>query len=193
MAGRLTAGILLFPQVEVLDFAGPFEVLGRARQDDGRPCFQTITLGPTPEVTCVDGLKVRPHFILDEAPDLDLLVVPGGPGARVPANLEPVLSYIKRQAAQARVVASVCTGAYWLARAGLLEGLTATTHSQRLEDLAAAFPAITVVRQKIVDQGSIITAGGVASGVDLGLHLVERFFGEEARKREAARLDGPWE
>lgn len=192
MTKPMTAGVLLFPQVEVLDFAGPFEVLGRAAQDDGRPCFSALTLGPTPEVECVDGLRVRPHHILEDAPKLDILVVPGGPGARVPENLEPVLSFIRRQAVQVRLLASVCTGSYWLARAGLLDGLSATTHRSRLENFAAAFPQVKVVGQKIVDQGRIITAGGVASGVDLGLHLVERFFGEKARRREAVRLDGPW-
>jgi transcriptional regulator GlxA family with amidase domain len=192
MAEPLVAGVLLFHEVEVLDFAGPFEVLGRARQDDGQPCFRAVTLGSTPEVECVDGLVVRPHYTLGEAPALDILVVPGGPGARVPDNLEPELSFIKLRAERVQVLASVCTGAYWLARAGLLKGRTATTHTLRLEDFAAAFPSIKVVSEKIVDQGRIITAGGVASGVDLGLHLVERFFGQEARKREAARLDGPW-
>ncbi len=192
MAEMLTAGVLLFPQVEVLDFAGPFEVLGRATADDGHPCFRALTLGPTPEVECVDGLRVRPHCTLEAAPALDILVVPGGPGAREPLELEPVLSFIQEQAARVEVVASVCTGSYWLARAGLLDGLAATTHRLRLEDFAAAFPQVRVVPQKIVDHGRVITAGGVASGVDLGLHLVERFFGEKARRREAVRLDGPW-
>ncbi|MBU4565170.1 MAG: DJ-1/PfpI family protein [Desulfarculus sp.] len=188
----LRAGVLLFPQVEVLDFAGPFEVLGRATDETGLPCFSVLTLGPTPEVLCVDGLVVRPHFTLEAAPELDILVVPGGPGAREPQRLEPVLSFIKARAAQVQVMASVCTGSYWLARAGLLDGQSATTHTLRLDDFAAAFPSIKVVRQKIVEQERIITAGGVASGVDLGLHLVERFFGEKARRREAVRLDGPW-
>jgi len=189
----LRAGVLLFPQVEVLDFAGPFEVLARSTDEAGRPCFQAFILGPTPEVECMDGLVVRPHFTLEAAPELDILVVPGGPGAREPQSLEPVLSFIKARAAQVQVMASVCTGSYWLARAGLLDGQSATTHTLRLDDFAAAFPSIKVVRQKIVELERIITAGGVASGVDLGLHLVERFFGEKARRREAVRLDGPWE
>ncbi|MBU4277149.1 MAG: DJ-1/PfpI family protein [Proteobacteria bacterium] len=192
MAGPMTAGVLLFHEVEVLDFAGPFEVLSRSTDEAGRPCFQAFMLGPTPEVECMDRLVVRPHFTLDEAPNMDILVVPGGPGARVPQNLEPVVTFLKMQAERVKVLASVCTGSYWLARAGLLDGLEATTHPLRLGDFAASFPSIKVVRRKIVDLGRIITAGGVASGVDLGLHLLERFYGEEVRRREAVRLDGPW-
>ncbi|MCB2193374.1 MAG: DJ-1/PfpI family protein [Deltaproteobacteria bacterium] len=193
MAKPMTAGVLLFHEVEVLDFAGPFEVLARSTDEAGQPCFQAFMLGPTPEVECMNRLVVRPHFTLDDAPDMDILVVPGGPGARVPESLEPVVSFLKEQATSVKVLASVCTGSYWLARAGLLDGLEATTHSLRLGDFAASFPSIKAVRRKIVDQGHIITAGGVASGVDLGLHLLKRFYGEEVRKREAVRLDGPWE
>mgnify|MGYP000977382078 FL=1 len=107
-------------------------------------------------------------------------------------EVEPLLAFLRAQAPNLMVMASVCTGSYWLARAGLLEGREATTHSLRLADFAEKFPAVRVMGEKIVDRGRIITAGGVSSGIDLGLHLLERFHGPEARRREAIRLDGPW-
>ncbi|MFZ5584749.1 MAG: DJ-1/PfpI family protein [Thermodesulfobacteriota bacterium] len=192
-AAPFRAGVLLFPQVEPLDFAGPYEVLACARDGHSRAYCQALTIAERPEVVCHGGLRVRADHGLDDAPPLDILVVPGGPGAREPVgDLDPVLRFLRAQACQAQVLASVCTGSYWLARAGLLDGCSATTHSLRLDDFAARFPAVQVVREKVVDLGRIITAGGVASGIDLALHLLARFFGSEARRREAARLDGPW-
>lgn len=189
----LRAGVLLFPMVEPLDFVGPYEVLTCARDEQDRPYCQAVTLAQRPEVVCQGGLQVRADHGLADAPPLDVLVVPGGPGAREPAGeIDPVLAFLRAQAEQVQVVASVCTGSYWLARAGLLDGRSATTHSLRLEDFAQTFPAVTVVPEKVVDLGRIITAGGVASGIDLALHLLTRFFGSEARRREAVRLDGPW-
>ncbi|MCF8032217.1 MAG: DJ-1/PfpI family protein [Desulfarculaceae bacterium] len=191
-AQPLTAGVLLFEQVEVLDFAGPFEVLGRSRTTDGMPCFKATTMGPSNDIECVDGLRVRPHLLLDETPQLDILVVPGGPGARLPEAPEPVLEFIKAQAPGLQILCSVCTGAVWLARAGLLDGLTVTTHPRFRSQLARDYPQVTVVNQRLVDTGKVITAGGVASGVDLALYLLERYYGWEIRRQEAIRLDGPW-
>lgn len=186
-------GILLFAEVEPLDFAGPYEVLACSRDAGGGPCFAVRTLAPSREVVCLGGLRVVVDDLLAEAPPLEVLVVPGGPGAREPVGeVEPLLAFLRAQAPNLMVMASVCTGSYWLARAGLLEGREATTHSLRLTDFAEKFPAVRVMGEKIVDRGRIITAGGVSSGIDLGLHLLERFHGPEARRREAIRLDGPW-
>lgn len=192
-AALARVGILLFEQVEPLDFVGPYEVLACSRDAEGGARFAVRTLAPSREVVCMGGLRVVADDLLAEAPPLDVLIAPGGPGAREPVgDAEPVLNFLRAQAPWLRVLASVCTGSYWLARAGLLDGLSATTHSLRLADFAEKFPAVRVVGEKIVDQGRVITAGGVASGIDLGLHLLERFHGPAARRREAVRLDGPW-
>lgn len=192
-AAPLLAGVLLFPQVEPLDFAGPYEVLACARDPRGRAYCQALTIAARPEVVCQGGLRVRVDHDLENAPALDILVVPGGPGAREPTgDPGPVLRFLRAQICQVQVLASVCTGSYWLARAGLLDGCSATTHRLRLDDFEQKFPSVAVVRDKVVDLGRIITAGGVASGIDLALHLLARFFGPEARQREAVRLDGPW-
>ncbi len=186
-------GILLFDSVEPLDFAGPYEVLACSRDADGGPRFAVLTLAPTREIVCLGGLRVLADALLVEAPPLEILVVPGGPGAREPVgDPAPVLDFLRAQAPRLTIMASVCTGSYWLARAGLLDGRVATTHSLRLADFAQQFPAVAVEATKIVDQGALVTAGGVSSGIDLGLHLLERLHGPAARRREAIRLDGPW-
>ncbi|HEX2035126.1 MAG TPA: DJ-1/PfpI family protein [Chloroflexota bacterium] len=188
------AGILLFDQVEVLDFAGPYEVLAASRDAAGAPAFRVLTIAARATVRCVGGLRVLPDTSLADCPPLDLLVVPGGPGAREPSpEQETTIPFIRQQAERVQILASVCTGAFLLARAGLLTGRRATTHRDRLERLQAEFPDVRVERATVVDEGRIVTAAGVASGIDLGLHLLARWYGPDVRRSAARRLDGPWE
>ena len=181
-------GILIFDDVEVLDFAGPFEVLSAASR------CTTLTVAPSQEVRCVGGLRVKADHTLEDCPPLDALIVPGGPGARenLPEAQAPLLRFIQDQSRRTGIVASVCTGAFLLGRAGLLDGRRATTHSARLELFAAEFPGVLLEQSKVVDLGAVATSAGVSSGIDLALHLLERWFGPEARRAEARVLDGPW-
>lgn len=189
---RPTVGIVLFPQVEVLDFAGPYEVFACSTNAKGKAQFRVHTLAAVREVECSGGLRVRPDYLFDKAPGLDIIVVPGGPGARQHRRQKPVLGFLRERVETPADIASVCTGSFLLAAAGLLDGLEATTHSARLDSFAKVFPKVKVKEDKIVDQGRIITAGGVSSGIDLALYLLEKYYGEDARSREAKRLDGPW-
>lgn len=189
---RPVVGVVLFPQIEVLDFAGPYEVFACSVNSKDKPQFRVHTLAAVREVECRGGLRVRPDFQLDKAPGLDIIVVPGGPGARAYRRQKPVLEFLRERSESPADITSVCTGSFLLAAAGLLDGLEATTHSARLASFAKAFPKVTVKEDKIVDQGRIITAGGVSSGIDLALYMIEKYYGEEARSREAKRLDGPW-
>jgi transcriptional regulator GlxA family with amidase domain len=187
-------GILLFDDVEVLDFAGPYEVCCGTLDPLGQPYVDVVTVGAGAEVTCRGGLRVHPDHVIRECPALDALIVPGGPGAdqRTPVQEELILPFLRERARSTQTIASVCTGAFLLGRAGLLDGRRATTHSAALEALRAEFPAIDVVADKVVDEGHIVTAAGVSSGIDLALHLFERWFGAPARARAAQGLDGPW-
>ena len=187
-------GILLFDEVEVLDFAGPYEVCSGTRDPAGDPYVDVVTVGPGPEVRCRGGLRVRPDHDLDGCPPLDALIVPGGPGADERTRLqdEHILPFLRRRAESTETLASVCTGAFLLGRAGLLDGRRATTHTSSLEALQHEFPKVAVVAEKVSDEGHILTAAGVSSGIDLMLHLFERWFGPAARERAASGLDGPW-
>lgn len=189
-----TVGILLFDDVEVLDFAGPYEVFSTARDASGQPLLRVVTVAAQRQVRCVGGLRVVADATFAECPPLDVLVVPGGPGAREVTDEQKVLiPFIQQESRQAALTTSVCTGAFLLGRAQLLAGRKATTHALRLERFRDEFPDVEVVAAKIVDEGEIITAAGVSSGIDLALHVVERLFGAEVRRRSAAGLDGPWE
>ena len=190
---RPAVGILLFDEVEVLDFAGPYEVFSEAADERGAKYCSVVTVALEREVCCRGGLGVRAQATVAECPPLDLLVVPGGPGTRAGgAPLDELAAFLRQQRARGATLASVCTGAFLLARAGLLDGRSATTHHRWLERLSAAYPAVRVLTQKVVDEGDVITAGGITSGIDLSLYLLERWFGPEARAREARRLEGPW-
>jgi transcriptional regulator GlxA family with amidase domain len=187
-------GILLFDDVEVLDFAGPYEVCSGTRGPDGRPYVDVRTVGTGPIVTCRGGLRVQPDHLLTDCPPLDALIVPGGPGAdeRTADQDELILPFLQARAPKTPTLASVCTGAFLLGRAGILTGHRATTHTAGLDALRAEFPDVQVVAAKVVDEGPILTAAGVSSGIDLMLHLFERWFGPESRARAARGLDGPW-
>lgn len=175
--------MLVFHGVEVLDFAGPLEVLAS---------LGCVTVGEAAEVTCQGGLRVRPDHLMAEAPPLDVLVVPGGPGTRRPErDTEPLVEFVRRGSRRAAINASVCTGAFLLARAGLLDGRRATTHRRWRAALAERFPAIRPAEGRVVDDGDVVTAAGVSAGIDLGLHLLRRLRGAEAAADEARRIEWP--
>jgi putative intracellular protease/amidase/GNAT superfamily N-acetyltransferase len=185
--------ILLFDRVEVLDFAGPYEVFSLATDRSGKNLCSVETIGGATEVTCVGGLKVKLDFTIAEPPAADLLIVPGGPGARIPGEgHEEIVSFLSSSQPRIPLVASVCTGSFLLARAGLLTGRDATTHPDRVGEFKKEFATISLRGDKIVDQGSLITSGGISSGIDLALYIVEKWFGGDCRADVARRLDGPW-
>jgi transcriptional regulator GlxA family with amidase domain len=131
------------------------------------------------------GLSVLPDHQFDSAPEADAIIVPGGPGTRDDSSWPQVVEWLKERR-ETPLLASVCTGAFLLARAGILDGLNATTHFHRLDELREQHPEIRVVRGvRVVDQGAVVTAGGVTAGIDLGLHLVNRFFGRQLANRVA--------
>jgi transcriptional regulator GlxA family with amidase domain len=195
---RWNVGIFIFDDVEILDFAGPFEVFSRTRlkpgaearrSDDSAP-FDVFTVarasGP---VTTTGGLRVLPDHTFADAPRIDLLVVPGGFGTRRLVHDEPTLDWIRGMAAQARTVTSVCTGSLLLASAGLLDGRRATTHWAALDLLASLRPAVQVERERRVVDDGIITSAGVASGMDMAFHVVEALFGREVADETARYIE----
>jgi transcriptional regulator GlxA family with amidase domain len=195
---RWSVGILIFDGVAVLDVAGPFEVLSRARLEPGvesrrsdeRALFDVFTVARTPDpVTATGGLVLVPRHSFADAPLVDLLLVPGGFGTRPLLQDAETVEWIRATAAKARVTASVCTGALLLARAGLLDGRRATTHRGSFGLLATLGRDITIDREaRFVDDG-VLTSAGVASGMDLALHVVERLFGREVADETAHYIE----
>jgi transcriptional regulator GlxA family with amidase domain len=193
--------ILVFDGVEVLDFAGPFEVFSRTRlvpgiesrrTDDSAP-FRVFTVAPEKrEVVATGGLRVTASFTYEDAPPVDLLVVPGGFGTRQLVEHAPTLDWIRRVAADAELVTSVCTGAALLARAGLLAGRRATTHHGSYDWLAALDPTVTVVRDvRFVDDG-VVSSAGVSAGIDMAFAVVEKRCGREVAEETARHIEYRW-
>lgn len=190
---RRNVAILIFPEVEVLDFAGPFEVFavtGELNADT----FHTFTVAETPgSVRARNGLKIVPDFTLENAPAPQILVVPGGAGTRPLLKKPAVLEWIRQRARRAEIVASVCTGSLVLAQAGLLHNLRATTHYENFADLAALAPNTEVIEDvRFTDNGQVLTAAGISAGIDLSLHLVSRLLGEPVATRTARYMEYHW-
>jgi transcriptional regulator GlxA family with amidase domain len=196
----LHVGILVFPDVEVLDFAGPFEVfsvasrLAARRPEFAAAPFKVSIIGATgATVLARHGLGVHPHFGFDNAPDIDLLIVPGGVVTQ-PLHDEHTLDWVRRSAEQATLTASVCTGAFILAKVGLLEGLSVTTHWEDIPDLREMFPGLKVVDSvPYVDEGNIVTSAGISAGIGMSLHLVGRVLGVEMARATARQMEYDWQ
>ena len=192
-------GIFVFNDVEVLDFAGPYEVFTTAsrvfkrRQADSPDPFTVFTIAQTTAaVRARAGLKIFPDYHLTNHPRIDLLLIPGG---IVTAELEEpqVIRWIAETAGRARLTASICTGAFLLAKAGLLDGKSAITHWEDIADLRAMFPSVMVVEhRRWVDEGSIVTSAGISAGIDMSLHLVERLVDRELAERTAWQMEFDW-
>jgi len=195
-----SVAIYLFPDAEVLDFAGPYEVFTTAsrvfrRENPSLPVpFTVCTVAREMGlVKARAGLVVQPDYSIAAHPPIDVLLIAGGV---VTAELEmpEVIAWIAATAAQASLTASVCTGAFLLAEAGLLDGLSATTHWEDIPDMQARYPAVnTVAGQRWVDEGGIVTSAGISAGIDMSLHLVERLAGRELALLTARQMDFDWQ
>lgn len=197
---KLRVGILIFEGVEVLDFAGPFEVFSRTRltpgtdsrrTDESAP-FEVFTVARTSGVvTATGGLEVVPAYSFETAPPIDLLVVPGGFGTRPLLEDEVVLTWIREAAGAARQVTSVCTGALLLAKTGLLRDKRATTHWAALDLLGEVDASIDVRSEERVVHDGVVTSAGVAAGIDMAFSVVELLHGAEVADETARYIEYP--
>lgn len=199
MSAPRTIGILMFDGVEALDFAGPFEVFTTATRMQARLApeatapFEVRTVsrdGGTVQARA--GLVVQVDHAFDDAPAFDVLLVPGGV---VDAALacDHTRAWLVRVTPGCEIVASVCTGAFLLAGAGVTGDAPLTTHWEDLADLRAGWPALSVVDGvRWVEHGRIISSAGIAAGIDMSLHLVERLEGRALAERTARQMDVRW-
>lgn len=190
---QYNVGILLFNEVEVLDFAGPFEVFSlAATSKTNEKLFDVQSVSENGKlITARNGLQVQPNFSFTNHPAFDLIIIPGGYGAEeIEIHNERVITWIQQQAKQAKIVASVCTGALLVAKAGLLDNLQATTHWMDLDRLEKEFPDVSVQRnRKFVDAGNIITSGGISAGINMSFHLVSKLCGQQVALETAKRME----
>jgi transcriptional regulator GlxA family with amidase domain len=193
-----TVGILIFDDVEVLDFCGPFEVFSIARSNsensDENRLFTVVTIAEEDRIiNCRGGLLVKPHMTIENHPHLDVLVIPGGQGTRRERHNQRLLDWIAQQDQYTNFMTSVCTGAFLLAESGLLDHHRATTHWGSIEWMREMYPNVEMVAdERVIDEGHIITSAGVSAGIDMSLHVVSRLYGTAVAVWTARQMEYSW-
>lgn len=195
----LRVQILLFPDVEILDFAGPYEVFSvasRVAQRGGlmaHPPFDVQTVAAAAPLRARHGLTVIADHGFDDVPAADLLIIPGGVVDQ-PLNDEATLAWLRQATQRAALVASVCTGAFLLAKIGLLANRRVTTHWEDIPDLRSAYPDLQVLESvPFVDLGNLLTSAGISAGIDMSLHLVGRILGPDTAVATARQMQYHWQ
>lgn len=186
--------IVVFDDVEVLDACGPFEVFSVAGYVEGKKPFSVRLVAETGgAVRARNGLRLLPDHDYADCPEPDIVVVPGGPGARPQSRDAALREWLKRTIVPQRTVLSVCTGALILGRAGYLDGLDVTTHHMALDELREAAPdAVIHDAARYLWNDNILVAAGVSSGIDASLEIVARFCGEDMARSTARYMEYPW-
>lgn len=171
----LQIGIVVFDRVEELDFLGPWEVLNMANRHGAEASVRLVSQRGG-AITCNYGLSVNVGSDFEHCPPLDLILIPGGQGTRTEVENPALIDFVGRQGARCEWITSVCTGAFILERAGLLNGKRATTHWASLDRLRA-LGTVEVVEERFVVDGNTVTSAGISAGIDMALWLVERLWG----------------
>ncbi len=196
---KRNVAILIFDDVEVLDFCGPFEVFSVTGRRDGSDPFDVYTVAEKTPVRARNALSVNPHYTFDRCPQPDILVVPGGGGRREDGTLfgtrkemhnEILLGWLNAHYPQTEHLLSVCTGALLLAKAGLIENAAATTHHLAFGELRRVAPDADIREgERVVDSGKLIFSGGISAGIDASFYLVAKLLGEEAASETARYME----
>ncbi len=194
MTAPRNVAILIFDDVEVLDFCGPFEVFSVAAALHEPAAFKVYIVAERPvPVHARYGLVVQPHRAMADCPRPDLLLVPGGMGTRREMQNAPLVDWIRETAGRAELVLSVCTGALLLAKAGLVDGLDVTTHHAAFDLLRETAPHSTLREDKrYIDNGRVIVSAGVSAGIDMSLYVVGRLLGEDHAIETARHIEYPF-
>lgn len=196
---RKRVGIVVFEDIEVLDFCGPFEVFSATRlneerrRDEPSPFEVLLVAEKIAPVVTAGGMKVIPGHSFASCPKLDILVVPGGWGTRKELHNPAMIEWLRTRAAEVETLTSVCTGAMLLGATGMLNGHRATTHWRSLDWIKESFPAVTVVYdQHVVEDGALITSAGISAGIDMALKVVARYYGEAVARATARHMEYPY-
>lgn len=196
---RKKVGILVFQNVEILDFCGPYEVFSAVRLNEGRrreemSPFEILLVAETLEtIRSYGGMRTIPDVSFEDCPPLDILVVPGGLGVRKELQNDRLIDWVRFQGKRVQTLASVCTGSMLLAQAGFLSGKRATTHYSTFNWMRSVFPDIQVVEdERVVDEASILTSAGVSAGIDMSLQVVRKYFGIEVARHTARYIEYPY-
>jgi transcriptional regulator GlxA family with amidase domain len=188
-------GIFLFNDIELLDFAGPYEVFSVTSELNDHKLFRVFSLtGDGREIKSVNGLKVVPDYGFANHPPIDILVIPGGVGTRAEVTKRSVLDWVAGVHQGAKITMTVCSGARLPAALGLLDGLETVTHHTVFDSLKKLAPGTIINADKrFVDNGKIMTSGGISAGIDLSLHIVRKLCGEDIANKTIKYMEyGDW-
>jgi transcriptional regulator GlxA family with amidase domain len=190
----MNIGIYIYDQAEVLDFSGPFEVFSTSSRINrsGGP-FSVFLVGETgATVTARGGFSVNPTFGFHDHPHIDLLIVAGGVYTEEIKKIK-VLNWVASTAKKAKLVASVCTGAFLLAEAGVLSNQNVTTHWEDIPDLQKNYPSLHVhANKRWVDEGDVVTSAGISAGIDMSLHIISKLHSRELAEKTAKQMEFDW-
>ena len=188
-----SVAILLFEDVELLDFAGPYEVFSSVHKPPERKLrlMDVVTVAATmAPVTCANGLVVQPDHDLENCPISDILLIPGGAGTRTAVNNPVIMDWLAQQAKFAELLTSVCTGSFLLAKLGVLNNKQATTHWAGISSLRKNHPAVNVQENvRWTADGNVYTSAGVSAGIDMALHIVQQIYGAEIANETARWIE----
>jgi transcriptional regulator GlxA family with amidase domain len=191
----MNVGILMFNEIEVLDFAGPFEVFSVTSELNDYRLLRVHTISKDGSlVVAVNGLKILPDYSFNNHPPIDILVIPGGVGTKREMEDPDVLEWVYRNYLSAKITFSVCSGARILGQLGLLNGMESTTHHEVMAHLKEIAPDTRINSEaRFVDNGKVMTCGGITAGIDLSLHIVGKLFGQSIRQKTVAYMEyGAW-
>ncbi len=186
--------IFIFDEVEVLDFCGPFEVFSVTGKRDGSNPFNVYTVAQEKRpILARNELSINPRYTLADCPAPDILLIPGGFGTRREMHNSTVLDWVKRHSQTTELLLSVCTGALVLAKANLLDGLSATTHHGAIELLRETAPNTKIEpKQRFIDNGKIIISAGISAGIDMSLYVVAKLLGSAQAWETAKYMEYDW-
>lgn len=190
----MNIGIYIYDNAEVLDFSGPFEVFSTAsRFTRTEEAFNVFLVAEEKRpVIARGGFSVNPYYDFTDHPQIDVLIVVGGIHTEE-VTKDKVINWVSSASKKAKLVASVCTGAFILAQAELLDNLEVTTHWEDIEDLRSSYPNLKVVEScRWVDEGKFVTSGGISAGIDMSLHLVARLINSELAEKTARQMEFEW-
>lgn len=189
------AAILIFEDVEVLDFAGPFEAFNVANEvtnaKAGERLFNVYTVAETNGIVSArNGLKITPDYTIENCPKTDILIIPGGNGRKIQMHNKVITDWVKMMYDKVEALLTVCTGVFIAGHAGVLNVKKATTHHGSYAEFEKTFPDIELVRLvKYVDSGKIITSGGISAGINMSLHVIDKLIGNDHGKKTAEEME----
>nr|WP_278335345.1 DJ-1/PfpI family protein [Clostridium oryzae] len=186
--------VLVFNDVELMDFCGPYDVFSMANKVKNDKGFNIFTVSEKKGMVMTqNGLSINSDYSIYDCPQIDMLIIPGGQGSRTEMSNEKLLNWINGYYPKLKMVLSVCTGALLLANCGLLNGLRATTHHNAVDLLRRISPNTTIVTNKrFIDNGKIVLSAGVSSGIDMSLYVLEKLLGEQLVLKVKENMEYDW-